>query len=232
MGGRSSDFAGIKQGHRQGHGVDKSNCRASVRVDPGTAPGDAVHEKIAGKLDGCCEAALFGATGDFPLRCGPGERHRAADRTIGHWAGADRQGQDRRARIEARAGILLSDRLFERSDRAFPLKATFIAGPATPKGASCDRDAREFDAAGRSRQVVGSRDLRGASRPSEACAPEVTDGWWVSKRTRGMNSKRWTDKPPGQSPASSRGQRMLFIAPSATRRAKTPGSSQASHGGQ
>jgi len=115
--------------------VDKNNCKASVRVDPGDSTlATMIHEKIAEKLGmAAAKAAFFGGnTEDFPYDADLVTGTDAAERTVKAlgWNLTGKEIKDSEAWIDARAedSNPVRIRIERMNDRAFPLKATFIAG--------------------------------------------------------------------------------------------------------
>src|SRR6185369_227869 len=121
--------------------VDKKSSKASVRVDPGDSTlATLIHEKIADKLGmASAKAALFGGNSeDFPYDADLASGIDAADRTVRAlgWNLTGKVVKTGEARIEARAedSTPVRIRLESISDRAFPLKATFVAGHGNTEG--------------------------------------------------------------------------------------------------
>ena len=121
--------------------VNEKNSKASVRVDPGDSTlATLIHEKIADKLGmAAAKAALFGGnTENFPYDADLVSGIDAADRTVKalSWTLTGKVVHDNEARIDARAEDSTPIRIsLERTnDRAFPLKATFIAGHGNTEG--------------------------------------------------------------------------------------------------
>jgi len=134
--------------------VDKKNCKASVRVDPGDSTlATLIHEKIADKLGmASAKAALFGGnTEDYPYDADLASGIGAADRTVKAlgWNLTGKVVKTGEAQIEARAedSTPIRIRLESMKDRVFPLKATFIAGHGNTEGgkALIGRMHEEFD---------------------------------------------------------------------------------------
>ena len=115
--------------------VDKSNSKASVRVEPGDSTlATMIHEKIAEKLGmAAAKAAFFGGnTEDYPYDADLAAGIDAAERTVKtlSWALTGKEIKDGEAWVDARAedSNPVRIRVERMNDRAFPLKATFIAG--------------------------------------------------------------------------------------------------------
>lgn len=134
--------------------VDKKSSKASVRVDPGDSTlATLIHEKIADKLGmAAAKAALFGGnTEDYPYDADLVSGIDAADRTVKamSWTLTGKVVKEGEARIDARAedSTPIRIRLERTNDRAFPLKATFIAGNGNTEGGKLliGRMHEEFD---------------------------------------------------------------------------------------
>jgi len=134
--------------------VDKNKSRASVRVDPGDSTlATLIHEKIADKLGmAAAKSAFFGGnTEDFPYDADLASGTDAADRTIRAlgWNPTGKVVKTGEVRIDARAedSTPVQIKLESVNDRAFPLKATFIAGHGNTEGGKTliGRMHEEFD---------------------------------------------------------------------------------------
>jgi hypothetical protein len=134
--------------------IDKGNSSASVRVDPGNSSlATMIHEKIADKLGmAAAKAAFFGGnTEDFPYDADLVTGIDAAEKTVKalNWSLTGKEVKDSEAWIDARAedSNPVRIRIERTNDRAFPLKATFIAGHGNVAVSKqlIDRMHEEFD---------------------------------------------------------------------------------------
>lgn len=134
--------------------LDKNNSKASVRVEPGNSSlATMIHEKITDKLGmAAAKAAFFGGnTEDFPYDADLATGIDAAERTVKalDWTLTGKEIKDGEAWIDARAedSNPVRIRIERMNDRAFPLKATFIAGHGNVAVSKklIDRMHEEFD---------------------------------------------------------------------------------------